>query len=648
MKKTIGMLAHVDAGKTTLSEEMLYLTQSIRSKGRVDHKDSYLDNNTIEKERGITIFSEQARFFFNDCEYYLLDTPGHIDFSTEMERTLDVLDYAILIISAVEGIQGHTKTLWRLLQNKNVPVFIFINKIDRVGSDKIKVINDIKRELTTNIIVLEDIIKEKGFDKDSIEKISEYSEELLDKYCNDEYDFILWKDELKKQIKDRNIYPIMCGSALQEEGIIEFISNLDDLTYTDYEKNKEFIGQVYKVRYEDNGSRVTYIKAIEGKLKVRQEINVTSEEKEKISSIRLYNGNKYEVVDKIEAGDIFAVTGISKAIAGDIIGSKINKINYELIPTMTSKAIFSKEYNPKEMLKYFKILDNEDPSLSVVWNEEFQDIHIHIMGKIQLEVLKDIINNRFNIDVEFGPCEILYKETINSEVIGYGHFEPLKHYAEVHLKMEPLPRNSGIVFESRCHTDDLDYGEQNLIKTHIFEREHHGLLTGSSITDIKFTLLTGRSHNKHTSGGDFREATFRALRQGLEQAENILLEPFYKFEINIPVEYIGKALSDIQRLRGDFEPPETIDGFVVIRGRGPVETFMDYNMEILAYSRGKGSIVLVYDGYDTCEKSTEVIEKIGYSKEADIEYTSTSIFCSKGQSYLVNWKEAKEKMHCLK
>ena len=619
MKKTIGMLAHVDAGKTTLSEEILFLTKSIRNKGRVDHKDSYLDNNNIEKERGITIFSEQARFFFNDCEYFLLDTPGHIDFSAEMERTLDVLDYAILIISAVEGIQGHTKTLWRLLENKNVPIFIFINKIDRIGSDKIKVINDIKRELTSNIIVLEDIIKEKGFDEDSIEKISECNEELLEKYFNEEYDFSLWKDELKKQIKNRNLYPIMCGSALQEEGVLEFITNLDDLTYTHYDKNKEFIGKVYKVRYDDNGSRITYIKAIEGMLKVRDEVNVSIEEKEKISSIRLYNGNKFEVVDKIEAGDIFAVTGITKAIAGDIIGSKINKISYELIPTMTSKVIFSKEYNPKDMLKYFKILDNEDPSLAVVWSEEFQDIHINIMGKIQLEVLKEIIYNRFNLDVEFGPCEILYKETINNEVIGYGHFEPLKHYAEVHLKMEPLPRNSGIIFESKCHTDDLDYGEQNLIKTHIFEREHHGILTGSSITDIKFTLLRGRAHNKHTSGGDFREATFRALRQGLEQAENVLLEPFYKFEINIPLEYMGKAISDIQRLRGSFEPAETIEDFVVIKGRGPVETFMDYGMEILAYSRGKGNIALIYDGYDICEKSKEVIEKIGYKKEADIE-----------------------------
>jgi Translation elongation factors (GTPases) len=423
---------------------------------------------------------------------------------------------------------------------------------------------------------------------------------------------------------------------------------MDTLTYTKYDECEEFSGRVYKIRHDENGTRLTFIKALSGVLKVRDEIcyGGSSEIKEKISSIRIYNGSKFKTADFIQAGDLFAVTGISGAVAGDGVGSLKEKTHYEMVPTLMSKVIFDKSSNIREVLSYFKILEAEDPALNITWNEALQEIHVHIMGKIQLEVLKELVEERFNLKVEFGPCQILYKETIAEKTIGCGHFEPLRHYAEVHLKIEPMPRNSGITFENKCHADHLTVGNQNLIKTHIFEREHHGILTGSSITDVKITLLTGRAHNKHTCGGDFREATFRALRQGLEKVENILLEPYYKFTIEVASDHIGRVLSDIQKLHGSFEPIQTEEDKVVINGRGPVATFMDYSMEVIAFTKGKGSITLVYDGYDICHNSDEVIENKGYNKNADIEYTSTSVFCSHGQGYLVPWEEADTAMHC--
>lgn len=662
MKKTIGVLAHVDAGKTTFSEQLLYHTKSIRSRGRVDHKDAFLDSHSIEKERGITVFSDQGIFELNDSTYYLIDTPGHVDFSTEMERAIQIMDYAVIIVSSVEGVQGHTKTVWNLLRKYNVPCMFFINKLDRVGADKDRVIKEIKRDLTKDVYFIdedsliiisnetnglnssEEIILKEEF----IEFISEYDEELLEKYLEGNYESELWLDTLKRLIKNNEIFPCFGGATLQDTGIVEFLNAMDTLTYTKYNENEEFSGRVYKIRFDENGTRLTFIKALSGELKVRDEIcyGGSSEIKEKISSIRIYNGSKFKTTDFIQAGDIFAVTGISEAVAGDGVGNLKEKTHYEMIPTLMSKVIFDKSLNIREVLGYFKILEAEDPSLNITWNEALQEIHVHIMGKIQLEVLKELVEERFNIKVEFGPCQILYKETIAEKTIGCGHFEPLRHYAEVHLKLEPLPRNSGIQFENKCHADHLTVGNQNLIKTHIFEREHHGLLTGSSITDIKITLLTGRAHNKHTCGGDFREATFRALRQGLEKVENILLEPYYKFTIDVAADHIGRVLSDIQKLHGSFEPIQTEEDKVVINGRGPVATFMDYSMEVIAFTKGKGSITLVYDGYDICHNSEEVIENKGYNKNADIEYTSTSVFCSHGQGYLVPWEVADAAMHC--
>lgn len=646
MKKTIGILAHVDAGKTTFSEQILYHTKAIRNRGRVDHKNSFLDSHDIEKERGITVFSDQAVFEIENSTYYLIDTPGHIDFSCEMERAISIMDYAIIIVSAVEGVQAHTETVWSLLREYNIPTIFFINKLDRTGADLEKVINEISLNLTKDVCYIDSITDIKD---DLIEFVAERNEELLEKYFNGEYDEKLWIRELSNLIKVNKVFPCFSGSALQDEGISEFLTCLDELTFTKYNEIDEFSGIVYKIRHDNNGTRITFIKALSGILKIRDELSIkesNNEVKEKISSIRIYNGSKFTTSDKVVAGDVFAVIGPSKLNIGDGVGTLEKKIKFNIIPTLMSSVIIDKSYNIKEVLGYFKILEAEDSALNVIWNEAHQQIQVHVMGKIQLEVLKEIIFERFNLAVEFGACEIMYKETINNEVYGYGHFEPLKHYAEVHLKIESQSRGTGIIFENKCHADDLTTGHQNLIKTHIFEKKHHGILTGSEVTDIKITLLTGRAHNKHTEGGDFREATFRALRQGLEKADNILLEPFYKFKIDVELDYLGRVLSDIQKLNGTFDTPETNLNKVRIIGRGPVSTFMDYSMELIAFTKGKGNISLIFDGYDICHNTEEVIEKREYNKNADTEYSSNSIFCSKWQGFIVPWNEAEDYMHC--
>ncbi|MDY6226140.1 MAG: translation factor GTPase family protein [Clostridium sp.] len=645
MKKTIGILAHVDAGKTTFSEQLLYHTNSIRNRGRVDHKNSFLDSHNIEKERGITIFSDQAIFEIGDSKYYLIDTPGHIDFSSEMERALSILDYAILVISAVEGIQGHTYTIWSLLKKYNVPTFFFINKLDRTGANLEKVLEEIREDLTSDICYIN---KLNNLEEELIEFISERDDNLLERYLNGDYNEMEWIYNLKKLIKERKIYPCLSGSALQDDGIEEFINIFNQLSFSEYKENDNFSGRVYKIKHDNNGTRLTFIKILKGSLKVRDELSYGkgNEISEKISGIRIYNGSKFSTVDKAIAGDLVAVTGLSMFKAGDGIGEIKDNIIFNMTPTLKSKIIFDDSYNIKDVLRYFKILESEDPALNVIWNEAVQEIQISIMGKIQLEVLKEVLDERFNLKIDFGTCEIMYKETIDNMSYGYGHFEPLKHYAEVHLKLEPNNRGEGITFENKCHADDLTTGHQNLIKTHIFERNHHGLLTGSPITDIKFTLLTGRAHNKHTEGGDFREATYRAIRQGLEKCENVLLEPYYKFKIDVDLEYMGRVISDIQRLNGTFNPPETKLSKVTIIGRGPVATFMDYSAEILTFTKGKGSINLIFDGYDICHNQEEVIDKLEYDKNADIEYSSSSIFCSKGQGFVVPWMKVEEYLHC--
>ena len=662
MNKTIGILAHVDCGKTTFCEQLLYHTNAIRKRGRVDNKDTFLDNHDIEKQRGITIFSEQATFKYNESNYYLIDTPGHIDFSPDMERSISIMDYAVIIISAIEKVQSHTKTVFRLLRKYNVPTIFFVNKIDREGANLDEVISDIKNSLTSDVINISDNLNldlDNILSEDIIEFIAERDDYLFERYLEEDYDKDLWIDSIKKMVKESKIYPLMYGSALQDIGINEFIKRLDYLTHTNYNKEDDFIGKVYKVKYDDNKNRVTYIKALQGSIKVKDEVNYSqgNNVNEKINEIRIYNSNKYTSVNEVYAGEVFAVCGLSEAKIGDfVLSPNISKVNLdklkvknslEMVPTLKSKVIFDNSLNIREVLGDFNILNNEEPALNVVWDETLKEIHIHAMGKIQLEILKAIVKNRFNIDVEFGPCEILYKETIESETIGYGHFEPLGHYAEVHLRITPSDRNSGISFDSTAHVDDLILGHQNLVKTHIFEKDHKGILGGYPLTDVNITLLTGRAHNKHTSGGDFREATFRALRQGLENTKNILLEPYYKFSIEIDIDYVGRVMSDISKMSGEFEPPIINENLAIINGRGPVATFMDYSLEIVSFSKGTGSISYIFDGYDICHNTEYVLEKRNYDKDSDIEYTSNSIFCSKGQAYVVKGNEAKNHMHCL-
>lgn len=647
MNKTFGILAHVDAGKTTFSDQLLYYTKSIKERGRVDHKSSFLDSHEIERERGITVFADQGMFQFNNSVYYLIDTPGHVDFSPEMERAIQVMDYAIVIVSAVEGIEGHTETVWNLLRTHNVPTFFFINKIDRIGAHVSRVFNDIRINLTPDIFDLSFLLTDGNMKKELIEFIAERDEELLDYYIENGYDQQKWMKKLQEMIAKGEVFPVVYGSALQDIGIESFLEKFDLLTITAYRDEESFSGRVYKVRYDETGTRITFLKCLSGVLHVRDEL-VYGDHSEKITQIRIYNGKNFKTVNEIVSGQLCAVTGLTEASIGDGIGVCNEKTIFELIPTLRSKVVFLDEgVTAKEALKYFQILDAEDPSLHVFWEENRQEIHIHVMGKVQLEVLEKIVEERFKLKVTFAPPEILYKETITSQVIGYGHFEPLRHYAEVHLKLEPGERNSGVTFESRCSTDDLPVGLQNLVGQHILEREHHGLLTGSPVTDIKVTLLTGRDHIKHTEGGDFREATYRALRQGLEKANNILLEPYYHFKVKVNINLMGRVVSDIQAAYGRFDPPLTEGEKAILTGMVPVATFMNYSSELAAITHGKGIISLRYAGYGPCHNEQEVIERISYNKDADPEYTSSSIFCAKGQGYSVSWDKAEKMMHCL-
>ena len=641
MHKTIGILAHVDAGKTTFSEQLLYHTKTIRQRGRVDHKDSFLDSHSIEKTRGITIFADQGIFPYNNSTYYIIDTPGHVDFSPEMERAIQVMDYAIILISAVDGVEGHTETVWQLLRKHRVPTFFFINKTDYEGTNAASVLEEIRTNLSEDVYDLTN-----SFNDEFIEFIAERDEDLLEKYMDTGYDQDLWIQTFKCMIQENKIFACSSGSALKDIGIIEFLDKLDMLTETSYSKSGDFAAQVYKIRHDESGNRVTFLKVLSGTLKVRDEVKY-EEQSEKITQIRIYSGNKYKTVDQAVAGELVAVTGLTIPSIGDRLGAITDKTTFDMIPTLKSKVIFDTSIHVKEVLRCFKLLDAEDPSLSVYWDEHFQEILVHVMGVIQLEVLEQIVQQRFHFNVSFGEPRILYKETIDSAIRGYGHFEPLKHYAEVHLLIEPNERDSGISFENVCHANDLSIGNQNLVRHHLLERDHHGLLTGSALTDVKITLLTGRGHNEHTSGGDFREATYRALRQGIEKAENVLLEPFYDYKIKVDMDLIGRVLSDIQQAHGTFESPETVGDKVIVKGRVPVATFMNYSTTFASFTHGKGTLSLLFGGYDRCHNTEDVIEKIGYNKEADPEYTSTSIFCAKGKGYKVPWDEAEDAMHCL-
>lgn len=650
LNKTIGILAHVDAGKTTFSEQLLYHTKTIKQRGRVDHKDAFLDSHEIEKNRGITVFADQAVFTLNESTYYLIDTPGHVDFSPEMERAIQVMDVAILIISAVDGVQGHTETIWQLLRKHQVPTFIFLNKTDQEGADIERVLEDIRTSLTKNVFDCTSSFVNGVMTEPLIEFLAEQDETLFERFMESGYDEELWMTTMKELVKQNRFFPLMSGSALKDSGVIECMELVDLLTQTHYLNVEPFAGQVYKIRYDESETRLTFMKCLSGTLRVRDEVSYGADDHrltEKVTQIRKVNGQTFESVQQVAAGELFAITGLTQASVGDGIGKNKDTAQYDMIPTLTSKVMFDSSIHVKDILRCFHLLDAEDPSLRVIWNEQFQEIHVHVMGVIQLEVLEHMIKDRFNYQVTFGDPQILYKETIETPVTGYGHFEPLKHYAEVHLLIEPAERNSGITFENVCHANDMSIGHQNLVQHHLFERNHHGLLTGSTLTDVKITLLTGRGHNEHTSGGDFREATYRALRQGLEKAQNVLFEPYYDFTIRVELDQIGKVFSDIQQAHGTFEPPETIGSKTIVKGRVPVATFMNYSIEFASFTHGKGSLQMIFSGYDRCHNPEEVIEKMGYNKDADPEYSSTSIFCAKGKGYPVPWDEAESMMHCL-
>lgn len=511
-------------------------------------------------------------------------------------------------------------------------------------------LDEIKLNLTEDVFDITNSFHDGKMDEELIEFVAERDAYLLEQYMDTGYQKELWLQTLQEMINQNQAFLCSSGSALQDSGIEQFLSAFAQLTVTTYKSDEAFSGRVFKIRHDENGTRITFIKALSGSLKVRDVVNYWNDQKdftEKITQIRVYGGSKYKTIDHVEAGELFAVTGLSMTAVGNCLGDLTESVNFEMVPTLKSKVLFEPSVNIKEALRFFKILDAEDPSLHVIWEESLQQIHIHVMGVIQLEVLEQVILERFHLKVSFEEPEILYRETIESTVVGYGHFEPLGHYAEVHLKLDPGERNSGITFHNACHADDLTVGTQNLIQHHLFERDHNGLLTGSPLTDVKVTLLTGRAHNKHTSGGDFREAAYRALRQGLEKASNILLEPIYHYKIKVGLDQMGRVLADIQTAFGKLNQPITEGNKAILTGTVPVATFMTYSTQLAAFTQGKGTISLVFAGYDRCHNEKVVLDMIDYDKNADPSYTSSSIFCSKGQGYSVPWNEADEKMHCL-
>ena len=630
----MGILAHVDAGKTTLSEGMLYLSGTVRKLGRVDHKDAFLDTYSLERDRGITIFSKQAVFSLGNRRINLLDTPGHVDFSAEMERTLQVLDYAVLVISGADGVQGHTETLWKLLKLYEIPTFIFINKMDQPGTDRESLLTELKERLDEGCIVFG-----KGKNVESLEEIAMTDEAVLDYFMEHE---TVRNEDICRLIRERKIFPCYFGSALKLDGVQELLAGFEEYMKP-FDGKKEFGARVFKISRDDKGERLTFLKVTGGKLVVKMPIN----KEEKINQIRIYSGAKYEAVNEVEAGGVCAVTGLSSSYIGQGLGVEKGTAAPFLEPVLTYQMILPEGADTTKVLRELKQLEEEEPLLNIVWNPALEEIHVQLMGEVQTEILKTMIAERFHLDVEFGTGKIVYKETIKSPVVGVGHYEPLRHYAEVHLKMEPLEAGSGLVFDTDCSEDVLDRNWQRLILTHLQEREHPGVLTGAPITDMKITIVAGRAHLKYTEGGDFRQATYRAVRQGLKSAESVLLEPWYSFVLEVPSEQVGRAMSDIGQMNGSFEGPEAEDkqGMVRLTGTAPASEMRDYQREVWAYTKGRGRITLTLKGYEPCHNAEEVIEEIGYDSERDVDNPTGSVFCVHGAGFLVKWDEVPEYMH---
>ncbi|MFA9376547.1 MAG: NYN domain-containing protein [Lachnotalea sp.] len=651
MKKLIiGILAHVDAGKTTLSESMLYLSGSIRKLGRVDHKDTFLDTYELERARGITIFSKQAEFTFKNMEVTLLDTPGHVDFSAEMERTLQVLDYAILVISGTDGVQGHTQTLWKLLKTYHIPTFLFVNKMDIGEISRDAIIEELKTRLGDGCF---------DFDKEQdnevlMEGLAMYDEAVLEHYLETGK---VEKQEIAQMIAQRKIFPCYFGSALKLDGVEAFLECVEL-----YTKQPEFLGKfgakIFKITRDEQDNRLTYMKITGGSIKVKdlltnqfeknrngKQIDRASIWEEKADQIRIYSGTRYETIDEAKAGTICAITGLSKTFSGEGLGTEATSSMPILEPVLTYRIILPPECDVHGTLLKLRELEEEEPNLNIVWNERLKEIHVQLMGEVQSEILKSLIQDRFDLQVEFGEGNIVYKETISEAVEGVGHFEPLRHYAEVHLVLEPGEQGSGMQFSSSCSEDMLDRNWQRLVLTHLEEKEHFGVLTGSPITDMKITLVAGRAHQKHTEGGDFRQATYRAIRQGLKKTNSVLLEPYYSYRLEIPSVSVGRAMSDIQKMYGTFLPLEIEGESSILEGYAPVATMWNYSSEVTAYTKGEGRLFCTLKGYEPCHNTEEVLDLIQYDSENDLENPTGSVFCTHGAGFIVSWDKVQDYMH---
>lgn len=641
----VGILAHVDAGKTTLSEALLYTCGNLRRLGRVDHGDAFLDNFSLERERGITIFSKQASLSWEGLSITLLDTPGHVDFSAEMERTLQVLDYAILVINGSDGIQGHTKTLWKLLAQYRIPVFLFVNKMDQPGADKGKLLRELQAGLDGNCL---EFGPSAEAEQDFAEKLAMCSESLMEEYLETEQISDL---SVAKTVKERLVFPCFFGSALRLTGVRELLDGIRRYAMLP-EYGETFGARVYKISRDGNGNRLTHLKVTGGELRVKMPVSngrsaAGAEEiwEEKADQLRVYEGAQFQAVDRVPAGGICAVMGLKKTFAGQGLGAEAENELPVLAPVLTYRLILPEGSDVVKVLGQMRCLEEEEPALHVVWREAAKEIHVQIMGEVQLEILKRLISERFGLEVEFGDGKLVYKETITGPVVGIGHFEPLRHYAEVQLLLEPGEPGSGIQLASACSTDVLDRNWQRLIFTHLEERTHPGVLTGSPLTDVKVTLLTGRAHIKHTEGGDFRQATYRALRQGLMQARNVLLEPVFSFTLEVPTEQLGRAMSDIQKRCGSFDAPVTEGDRTILTGSAPVACMRDYGREVNAYTRGQGRLSCLLKGYEPCHNTEEVLAEIGYDPEGDTENPSSSVFCAHGAGFVVNWEQVPEYAH---
>ena len=659
MKKlVIGILAHVDAGKTTLSEELLYLCGEIRKIGRVDHGDAFLDTYELEKERGITIFSKQALLKTENMEVTLLDTPGHVDFSAEMERTLQVLDYAILVINGMDGVQSHTMTLWRLLERYQIPTFLFVNKMDQQGTDHDALLNDLKQHLHENCV---DFGRTQDTDygmyeltPEQLENIAVCEEDLLETYL--ETDIVEDRD-IVRLIVQRKIFPCYFGSALKEKGVKDFWNGVQQYT-AEPERPTEFGAKVFKIARDEQGNRLTYMKITGGSLKVKTLLSSNSngqslpgrkaentDWEEKADQIRLYSGAKYELTPEAEAGTVCAVTGLTRTYPGEGLGRESESELPVLEPVLNYQIILPDDCDPHQMLQKLRQLEEEEPQLHILWDSQLAEIHAQLMGEVQIEILKKMIWDRFHVAVEFGAGSIVYKETVAEPVEGVGHFEPLRHYAEVHLLIEPGEPGSGCQFFTACSEDVLARNWQRLILTHLEEKEHIGVLTGSPLTDVQITVLTGRAHAKHTEGGDFRQATYRAVRQGLRKARNILLEPYYEFRLEVPAEMIGRAMADVQKMQGTFDAPEVEGETAILKGTAAVAQMRDYQKEVVSYTHGTGKLFCSLKGYAPCKNQDEVVQNIGYDPEADLENPTGSVFCAHGAGFVVPWDQVEAYMH---